>query len=252
MEEIALKGKTLLVVDDEADLREIVSSELEFMGATVFQAENVSAAKLIVNSQKIDLIVSDIRMPGGTGIDLLNYIKSKSKDVPPIILITGFADITIEDAFNQGAEALLSKPFKLEELIQMAIKLTSPLRERYVIPTPGTNKELDFFFHEQLDKKINSHECAIGRGGMTLTVDTSKNLKWDTGDILSFNFKFNDVELLGTAVCRWWKSQENSSKATLGLEFVQLSDQTYSFFHEYWKGHTIIPFIPSLEARHVR
>lgn len=246
MDELVLKNKTLLVVDDEVDLREIVSSELEFMGAKVFQAENVSVAKSIMDSQKIDLIVSDIRMPGGTGIDLLNYIKSKSINVPPIILITGFADITVEDAFNQGAEALLSKPFKLEELIQIAIKLTSPAQERYSSSDNRPNKNIDYFFQDGLTNKISANECAIGRGGIALTVDTT-SFKWDTGDLINFKLKFNDVELLGTAICRWWKPQEHANKATFGLEFVQLSDTTFDYFQGYWKNHSIIPFIPSLD-----
>ena len=249
MEEIALKGKTLLVVDDEADLREIVSSELEFMGAKVFQAENVTVAKAIANEQKIDLIVSDIRMPGGTGIDLLNTIKAKSKDVPPVILITGFADITVEDAFNQGAEALLSKPFKLEELIQMAIKLTSAPSVRYRKADASSTKELKFNFAENLDATISSHECAIGRGGITLAIDASKTFKWDTGDLLNFKLSFQDQELQGLAICRWWKSQDNASRATIGLEFVNLESKTYDYFQDYWQGHRIIPFIPSLEVR---
>lgn len=246
MDDLVLKGKTLLVVDDEADLREIVSSELEYMGAKVFQAENVSAAKAIMNGQKIDLIVSDIRMPGGTGIDLLNYIKNKNIDVPPIILITGFADITIENAFNQGAEALLSKPFKLEELIQIASKLTAPPEQRYTVANKRPVKDLSFLFDEGLKSKINAHECAIGRGGIAVTVDTV-SFKWDTGDVLNFNLKFKDVELLGTAICRWWKPQDQAQKATLGLEFVQLSDHTLDYFRNYWDQHNIVPFIPSLD-----
>lgn len=246
MDELVLKNKTLLVVDDEVDLREIVSSELEFMGAKVFQAENVSVAKRIMDTEAIDLIVSDIRMPGGTGIDLLNYIKSKSINVPPIILITGFADIRVEDAFNQGAEALLSKPFKLEELIQIAIKLTSPAAARYSSSEHISNKNLDYLTHDGLNSKISANECAIGRGGIALTVDTS-SFKWDTGDLINFKLKFNDVELLGTAICRWWKPQEHVNKATFGLEFVQLSDSTFDYFQHYWRDHNIVPFIPSLD-----
>ena len=119
MDQFELSHKKILIVDDEVDLREIVASELEFAGATIFQAENVSHAQEILNHQKVDLIVSDIRMPGGTGIDLLKFIKSKDVESPPIILITGFADITLEDAYHLGAEALISKPFKLEELIKL-------------------------------------------------------------------------------------------------------------------------------------
>lgn len=239
---MVLKGRTILVVDDEADLREIVASELEYMGASVLQAENVASAKSVIGDHKIDLIVSDIRMPGGTGVDLLNYIKSRSINVPPIILITGFADITLEDAFNKGAEALLSKPFKLEELIETAIKLTSDIKERYVNPAPVHQKDLNFLFSEGLNKNN------IGRGGITITVDAS-NFKWDAGDLLKFDLKFLDVELLGTAICRWWKPVENSTKATLGLEFVQLSEKTFEYFQDYWKDHSIVAFIPSLDSR---
>lgn len=239
---MVLKGKTILVVDDEADLREIVASELDFMGAIVVQAENVSQAKTAIVDHKIDLIVSDIRMPGGSGIDLLNYIKSRSSGTPAIILITGFADITAEDAFNQGAEALLSKPFKLEDLIQTAIKLTTGLEQRYSHPAKEQLKDLSFLFSEELDKK------SIGRGGMRVTIDASYP-SWDVGDLLSFSLKYKDVELLGTALCRWSRPVSSTSKATLGIEFVQLSDKTFAYFKDHWKDHSIIPFIPSLDSR---
>lgn len=124
MSDVLLQNKTLLIVDDEPDLRGILSSELEYLGAKVYQAENVTAAKLIIDQHHIDLVISDIRMPGETGIDLLNYIKSKSSDGPPVILITGFADITNQSAIEKGAAALLSKPFLLEDLFQMANDLT--------------------------------------------------------------------------------------------------------------------------------
>jgi len=124
MSDVLLQNKTLLIVDDEPDLRGILSSELEYLGAKVYQAENVTAAKLIIDQHHIDLVISDIRMPGETGIDLLNYIKSKSSDAPPVILITGFADITNQSAIEKGAAALLSKPFLLEDLFQMANNLT--------------------------------------------------------------------------------------------------------------------------------
>ena len=124
MSDVYLQNKTLLIVDDEPDLRGILSSELEYLGAKVYQAENVTAAKLIIDQHHIDLVISDIRMPGETGIDLLSYIKSKSNDGPPVILITGFADITNQSAMEKGAAALLSKPFLLEDLFQMANNLT--------------------------------------------------------------------------------------------------------------------------------
>lgn len=245
MEELVLKDKTLLVVDDEADLREIVSSELEFMGAKVLQAANISVAKSLMEKQKFDLIVSDIRMPGGTGIDLLNHVKARTSHEPPMILITGFADISVEDAFNQGAEALLSKPFKLEELIDVATKLTSSTDERFNQSLKKVPKKLHAQFSHTIDELLNQHQCAIGRGGISLIVETTTS-KWEIGDLIHFNLKFKDIELSGEAICRWWKPHFEAQKATFGLEFTNLSDDTLHYLKNFWLQRSIIPFIPTL------
>ncbi len=63
------------------------------MGANVSQAGNIMAADGILKQKQIDLIISDIRMPGGTGVDLLKTVKARNILNPPVILITGFADI---------------------------------------------------------------------------------------------------------------------------------------------------------------
>lgn len=245
MEELVLKGKTLLVVDDEGDLREIISSELEFMGAQVYQAENVSAAKSIIDEHQVDLVISDIRMPGGTGVDLLKYIKSKNLNAPPVMLITGFADISVEDAFDIGAEALLNKPFKLDELIYRAVRLTNIPEIRFRGQPNDVSKELNFAFTTDLKSKLSSHELLIGRGGLSI-VTNAPHFKWDIGDEVRFNFKFNDVILSGVGICRWWKVLESENSAILGLEFINLSDDTYNILEKYWQEHATVPFIPSL------
>jgi CheY-like chemotaxis protein len=245
MNEPDLKGKCLLVVDDEADLREIISSEFEFLGARVLQAENVSTAKSLLDHQKIDLIISDIRMPGATGIDLLKYVRSKSLEVPPVILITGFADITPQDAFDQGAEALMSKPFKLEDLIQRATKLVSPIDKRYGLSAEQESADLNLVFDEKLEHEIQIHDCSIGRGGMSIKVD-GRLFKWGIGEEVAFHLNFKDIQLKGVAICRWWKPQENSQAGTLGLEFTKLSKPSLEYFQDYWQQHKTISFIPEL------
>lgn len=134
MEYIDLTGKRFLVVDDEIDLREIVASELEFMGASVTQADNIFAAQKILAEQQIDLVISDIRMPGGTGVDLLKAIRSQYGSHPPVILITGFADVSAEEAFHLGAAFLMNKPFRLDDLIRKI--------ERLVISIPAAEQVL--------------------------------------------------------------------------------------------------------------
>lgn len=230
MEEDLLKGKVLLVVDDEVDLRDIVASELEFMGARVFQAENISTAQKILSGNKIDLIVSDIRMPGGTGIDLLESVKSKDVISPPVILITGFADISVEDAFDKGAEALVNKPFKLDDLIKMVTRYTSSFEERF--------KE---------DVSAQKHVAAIsphvkfGRGGFTIEIST-EGKRYDTGEAV--NFKIDDFQ--GVGVCRWLKAVDNfSHRALMGIEFMNLNDPSIKHFKKIYEAKTLVPYIPS-------
>ena len=244
MEEDILNGKLILVVDDEADLRDIVASELEFMGAKVQQAANVESAIDFLKQSKVDLVVSDIRMPGASGIDLLKHVKSSNVDAPPMILITGFADITPQTAFSSGAEAILSKPFKLEELVHYAYRLTSPMKDRFKEKTVP-HSSLERKFEQSFADKIARKEIALGRGGINVLVDLPC-AKCELGEVMRFRFTFSDSVLTGTAVCRWWSSQEKSNLASVGLEFIQLSEESYQLLSKYWENDKLVPFIPSL------
>lgn len=241
MEDFVLKGKTLLVVDDEVDLRDIVASELEFMGGKVYQAENISVAKDFLAKHQFDLIVSDIRMPGGTGIDLLDHVKASNSHIPPIILITGFADITPKEAFNKGAEALMNKPFKLDDLIQVAARYTGSMVDRFSVVEESSN-HLDLEFSHDLKE---NDEFRIGRGGLAVNFEISGR-KFDIGQVILFNLKFLDRTLSGTAVCRWITVNEHhNGKVSIGLEFLKLDQESLDFFlAQKISSHPFIPSIP--------
>jgi CheY-like chemotaxis protein len=72
----ALSQKVVLVVDDEEGIRELFKDEFEYSGATVFTAADGLEAFEIAKAQKLDLIVSDIRMPRSDGFDLLKKIRA--------------------------------------------------------------------------------------------------------------------------------------------------------------------------------
>lgn len=229
-EEEILKGKTLLVVDDEHDLRDIVASEFDFLGATVFQAENITSAQKILADNKIDLIVSDIRMPGGTGVDLLEIVKSKGVDAPPVILVTGFADITVENAFAKGAEALISKPFKLDDLIKVVIRYTSPFDARFEEEV-STEKLI----------KVSAEKIHFGRGGLSVSLPSDKKI--EVGEQVRFEFEYNFSHFSGTGICRWIKFVDLSQM--VGIEFLNLSNDSLNHFKQICDGKHVIPFIPS-------
>lgn len=245
MDENLLQNKTILVVDDETDLRDIVASEFDFMGAKVFQAENISVAQKLISENNIDLIVSDIRMPGGTGIDLLDILKKKNVSNPPILLITGFADITVEDAFDKGAEALISKPFKLDDLIQQAVRYTSPMESRFSEKTLGTSS-LTAEYSETLAERMASRKFLLGRGGISACLEL-KGRRCDISELVNFSFKFTDIHLEGVGICRWNKLAEHAEGFNcLGFEFLYLDQKSLNFLVEFLKRDETRAFIPAL------
>lgn len=240
MDDSLLRDKNVLVVDDEVDLREIVASELDFMGAHVDQAGNITAADSILKQKDIDLIISDIRMPGGTGVELLKTVKARNIFNPPVILITGFADITTEEAYAEGAEALLNKPFQLDELIQVSARLIQPIEKRFK-DGPETPPEKTLNFVSDLPMK-ETHHFEMGRGGVYLRIENDR--KFELGELISFSLKFSDVEINGVGIPRWTKLSENEGKLCMGLEFLKLEAESFNFLVDYWKESPGRAFIP--------
>ena len=109
------QGKVILVVDDKADLREILREELSYEGAVVIEASNGVEALRKDKDRPVDVILSDIRMPGGDGGTLAREVRALFSSYPILILIAGFADLQIQEAFSIGADGYLTKPFQLEK-----------------------------------------------------------------------------------------------------------------------------------------
>lgn len=232
MGEKKLNSKVILVVDDEADLREIVASELEFMGAQVFTAENVIRARKILDENHIDLVISDIRMPGGTGIDLLQHIKTNYSALLPVMLITGFADITNEGAYALGAEALIHKPFKLDELLQTAEKLCLSPMERF---------EKNFQHTAHSIKSVN--HLTLGRGGITVEI-VDRTRTFEVGQYVDIDIP----TLRANGVIRWIKgNSENGTSIWLGIEILSIEEQASSLIEDKIVNKTL-PFIPSANS----
>lgn len=108
--------RKILVVEDEAELREIVVSLLEGDHFAVDQAENGTAALALLETQKYALVLSDIQMPGMTGLELFAQAKAKGH-VTPFVFLTAFGDQeNIMKALRLGAFDFVKKPFDETEV----------------------------------------------------------------------------------------------------------------------------------------
>ena len=110
--------KVILCVDDEVDILELFRDEFVDNGFKVIEASNGTDAFELYQNNKVDCIVSDIRMPGGDGVSLVKNVKEAGADIP-IFLVTGFSDYTAEDLSGLGVNAVIFKPFDLEEVVEM-------------------------------------------------------------------------------------------------------------------------------------
>jgi YesN/AraC family two-component response regulator len=115
------KGK-ILIVDDEDGIRELLVSEFSKLGYKTISAGNGEDALVKLSTEKVQVVITDMKMPKLGGIDVLKAVKAKSPE-SEIIIITGHA--TIENALSamrNGAYDFVQKPFNIDELVALVEK----------------------------------------------------------------------------------------------------------------------------------
>ncbi len=123
---------SILVVDDEPNYLVVLSELLKDEGFEVFTAASGEEGLEIVVDVDLDIVITDMQMPGMNGVELLDKIKEKLPDLP-VLIITAFAEIDkAVEAMRAGAFSYLAKPFSNDELlvnIQKAVQHYSLVRE---------------------------------------------------------------------------------------------------------------------------
>ena len=113
----------VLVVDDDTAVRELLVEGLDVFGYPAVTAGDIDEAFEIIKREPIGLVLSDIDMPGGDGIQLLKRIKDHDSDLD-VIMVTGAIDAdTAIDAIRRGASDYVTKPFNLDE-VQIVVERT--------------------------------------------------------------------------------------------------------------------------------
>ncbi len=104
----------VLVVDDDAAIRQTCVEVAAEMGCSVVQAESVAAAESILRALKVDLLLLDLRMPGGNGLALLEQVKVRYPETG-VVVMTAFASVgSAVEAMRIGAGDYLTKPFAMQ------------------------------------------------------------------------------------------------------------------------------------------
>jgi len=107
----------ILVIDDDKAVMEVVRAMLSMAGYKVTATGNSKEGLNLVKEQELDLIITDLRMPEVSGIEIARTLKKKGSKTPVIILSGYPADYEGADPAKDGIHLLLSKPFELQELL---------------------------------------------------------------------------------------------------------------------------------------
>lgn len=237
---------TLLIVDDEASLRDAIVSDFKKKGFKVLEAVNGQEAFKLLQSHPIDTILSDIKMPGGSGIELLANVTDINPEYPSIILLTGFAELSVEDAYEKGAVAFFGKPFNRKTLLETVYRTLSVKEERW--NTKRDNVVSHLFLQlkaENLDKSILSKMINLGRGGMFFPVSVDQP---PVESLVSFNISFDDTSsksLEGQGIIRWTRSKEAENlPAGCGIEFTYLDTHSRDYVISHINRSNFKAYIP--------
>jgi DNA-binding response OmpR family regulator len=240
-----IKGKAILLVEDEPDLREILAEEFSSISATIYQAANIKDAFAIAETTALDVIISDIRMPGGTGVELMQNIKTAALAKQPLFcLISGYSDIPDEVSYDLGVEVCFAKPFNLGALVLAISRSLCEIDQRW-LPTksPHVGAQELSINAPNITVARDSHIVNFGRGGLFVaikgnfpTVGRTIRLRIKLGPALP-------LDIIG--VCRWVRSADTIDLcAGIGIEFVEICQETRKLLKALFAQQEVMAFIP--------
>ncbi len=159
---------TALIIDDEPDLRELLSMTLQSMDIQCCEAENLEEARAHLTRQHYDLCLTDMRLPDGDGLDLVEWIQEHCPRMPvAVITAHGNVDKAVE-ALKKGAFDFVSKPVELKRLrdlvrTALALDIARPMSDEGATRLTGTSPEIQRL-RQQIGKVARSQAPVLISG----------------------------------------------------------------------------------------
>ena len=232
-----LKNATILLVDDELDLLEIMAEWFHREGCRVLTAENGRDALDLSRQNSVDAVVSDIRMPVMDGVALLRSLKSAHSTKPSVIFISGFSDIEPRDAHDLGVEAMISKPVERKHLISVVSRILTPREDLWRLPPPDKADAVLLANFESLASAFTRGLIAFGRGGFC--VYSTLQLAEGPVDLL-LDFQADQRKVTGQGIVRW----TDFAEAQIGVEIAHINDDNRPWILSLTEPNHSASFIP--------
>ena len=135
-------NNTVLILDDDDSIRWVLDRALRAAGYQTRICADVPEARVLLAQEPVQLVLSDIRMPGGDGVAFLREIKASQPQLP-VVLITAHADLSSAvQSFDSGAFEFVAKPFDIDELLAIVARALQQHHQPVVATVSADNPEL--------------------------------------------------------------------------------------------------------------
>lgn len=230
----------ILVVDDDSSVREVLATRFSIFGfQTIMAASGEDGWQKISGDPNINIVVTDLTMPGMSGQDLLKKIKMANPALPRVFAITGQPQWSVETLYALGAEGVLHKPFDARTLLNITRSSLLSFYERLRYPpyaTPNTTLKLSFpSIAEALP------HVALGRGGFYAMAPMTLP---SNGQPILLDLNLGEVSLKGSGSIRWQRAV-NGQGTACGIEYTHLKAESLKSLERWLEVHSAATFIPS-------
>lgn len=115
---------TVLIVDDEEMLRDSLARFFTKKGYTTLTAESGSSAVEVIRQNTVDVVISDMQMPDGDGMTIIDFVQSEGRSTK-VIFVTGFSRTKADEAVARGAVEVVQKPYDRKYLLSKVQELVA-------------------------------------------------------------------------------------------------------------------------------
>ncbi len=239
-------GKRILCVDDEPAIVEYLLYTLARAGFQVEGTDGGWPALELIKSKKFDLVVTDVRMLKGDGIELLENIQALPVGRPEVVIVSAFVDVSTADILDRGAVGLLQKPIVLDQVEKTLAKALTPAAERWTLDasTSAVSSHVTVALPSWAGALADG-TIGLGSGGLFVsygepTAPVDHNLAFE------LEFASGAPKILrGTGTIRWARSlNRHGFLPGLGLEILTLEPESRAFLLREIAGRAPRPFVP--------
>jgi CheY-like chemotaxis protein len=233
-----LADATVLVVDDDPELLDIFSSWMERSGCKVFPAANGAEALVVLVGQKVDALITDLRMPIVDGVTLVRRIYEMEMAIPSMLFVSGFNDVDPREIYALGVEWLIEKPLRRQDLIDALGHSLLEREEMWLTPMPGRIEHGISIEIRGLNEAGRADTFELGRGGCCFLSPEPVS----AGEAIDLTVRVTGENVTVRAQCeaRWYCAPE----ARAGVEFRYVEPEGRRWVVDRIKSAAMRSFIP--------